>query len=231
MYPLVLVAGATLLFGVALSAFVGAVAARGSSGVPGMSRKVFHISIFSAAVPAHLLGGFWGVVTFGCVIALLVLVAFWHGPGLSLYDGLARASGEELERGEILRPLAATAGGGLVGALLVGDLAVVGYLVCGWGDAMGELVGRRWGRHPYRPPMSRRQDGTRSLEGSLAVALTGWLGAAAALSLLGSHPAEALGAGLVCGVVGAVAEGVSAPGSDNFWVQVLPSLSALWLVG
>jgi dolichol kinase len=44
--------------------------------------------------------------------------------------------------------------------------AVAGLLVMAWADAAASLVGRRWGRHPYRIGRA-----TKSLEGSAALAL------------------------------------------------------------
>ncbi len=74
-------------------------------------------------------------------------------------------------------------------------------------------------------------DHTRSLEGSAAVLVAGTVGGWVALGLLGIPQPLAAGAGLVCGCVAAVAEGLSGHGSDNFWVQVLPALVAAGMVG
>jgi phytol kinase len=229
-HPLVVVGLASLAFGLALSALVAEMAER--PGGPGLlSRKVFHVAVFTGAVPAHLLQGFWGVVTYGTVLALLVIMANWQGSGSGLFRALARAGGHETPRGEILAPLTSTAVGGLLSALLVGNLAVVGYLVCGWGDAVGEPVGRRLGRRRYRSPLARRDSHTRSLEGSAAVFVVGSGAATVALILQGFSTPESLWTGVLCGAAGAVAEGLSGPGTDNLWVQLVPSLSAWWLLG
>ena len=225
-----LTALASVAFGLALTALVGGMA--GAAGSERQyARKVFHLGVFSGAVPFQLLQGFWGVVIYGSVISVLVLAACWHGPGDSLYQALIRTSDGPESRASILRPLFSTALGGLLAVLLVGRLAAVGYLVCGWGDAGGEWVGRRWGRHRFSRPFSGASERRRSLEGSLAVFLLGSLGACVALLILGYPIAVSWSRGLVCGAVGAVAEGASSPGSDNFWVQLLPALSAWWLLG
>ena len=195
------------------------------------SRKVFHAAVFTGAVPAQLLLGFWGVVVYGIVFAGFVLLSIRWSHGSPLFDALARPRDGESARRFVLLPLIATAIGGLVSVLLVGDFAVVGYLVCGWGDAVGEPVGTRWGRHRYSTPFSSGSGHTRSLEGSAAVLLAGSVGAWVALGLLGIPQPLAAGAGLVCGGVGAVAEGLSGHGSDNFWVQVVPALVAAGMVG
>ena len=198
---------------------------------PQISRKIFHAAIFTGAVPAQLILGFWGVVVYGVVMAGFVLLSVREGAGSPLYDALARAEDGDTARRFILVPLMATALGGLVTVLLVGDIAVVGYLVCGWGDAVGEPAGARWGRHRYSTPFSSSKDHFRSLEGSAAVFLAGAAGGWVALGLLGVSLPLALGLGLVCGVVGALAEGFSGHGTDNFWAQLLPALVASWLMG
>ncbi|MCJ7629406.1 MAG: hypothetical protein MUO50_13585 [Longimicrobiales bacterium] len=201
-------------------------------GVPrGLARKTFHAAVFTGAVPAHILQGFWGVVVYGSVLTPIVLFALWKGPGFPFYDALARPSEGGSSPNDTLTPLMSTALGGLFSALLVGSFAIVGYLACGWGDAAGELAGERWGRHRYSSPLALGNGRTRSAEGSLAVFLVGSLGAGIAIGLLGFSLPQALGIGLACGGVGAVAEGLSGPGTDNLWVQLLPSLSAWWLLG
>jgi len=216
-------------FGLALASLVGGMAGRDGL-PPGLTRKVFHAGIFTGAVPAQLLQGFWGVVTYGIVISLIVLAGYWQGPGSPFHDALARPPDEGPSRPTLLVPLASTAMGGLLATLLVGNFAVVGYLVCGWGDGAGEPVGKRWGRHWYSPPFAGKGQSSRSLEGSLGVLLVGSVGGAVALGLLGYSPTQALGIGLLCGTGGALAEGVSGSERDNFWVQLLPSLLAWWFL-
>jgi dolichol kinase len=99
------------------------------------------------------------------------------------------------------------------------------------GDAAGELVGQSLGRHHYRVFPWNPEASSRTLEGSLAVFAVGSLGAAIALLILGVSVSTALPAGLACGAIGSFAEALSGQGSDNLWVQLLPSLLAWWLVG
>jgi dolichol kinase len=205
-----------------------------SAGKPeilGLGRKSFHIGIFTGAAPAQLLLGFWGVVIYGATIALLVLLALLRGQKSLLFRVLGREEDAEQKAPLIFFPLAATALGGLLSVLLVGNFAVVGYLVCGWGDGAGELVGRTLGQHPYSPIFSFGRRPRRTLEGSLAVFVFGFLGAWAALGLLHYSPPQALGVGLVCGLTGMVGEALSGKGTDNLWAQLLPSLVAWWILG
>lgn len=197
----------------------------------GVGRKVFHAGTFTGAVPAQLWLGFWGVVLYGTILSTLVLVAWRRRPSSGLYRVLARRSdGDRMSR-PVLRPLVATALGGLVSVLLVGPFAVVGYLVCGWGDAAGEVVGGRWGRRRYRPLFLPAGSPARTLEGSMAVLAAGFLGGWAALDLLGFGLGPAVGVGFLSGLAGAVTEGVSGPGTDNLWMQPAASLVAWWFLG
>jgi dolichol kinase len=220
----------TLAFGIALGA-VSIRLERGDGSRRSLGRKTFHIAVFTGAVPAQLWLGFWGVVLYGVVLALLVAQGLLRGTGSSFFRALAREGDGEGKARLVLLPLLMTALGGLLGVLLVGRFAIVGYLVCGWGDAAGELVGGVWGRRGYSPPFSRGAPPSRTVEGSLAVLVAGFLGAWAALDLLGYPPRFALGIGVLCGLVGALSEGLSGRGTDNLWVQLLPSLTAWWFLG
>lgn len=215
-----------LILGAVSSRWAAQEGARGSLG-----RKLFHVVVFTGAVPAQLWLGFWGVVVYGTILASLVALGAFRGERASIYRGLARETDWEGRRRMLLVPLAMTALGGLLSVLLVGHFAAVGYLVCGWGDASGELVGKGWGRRRYTPFFSREGTPSRTYEGSLAVLAAGSLGGWAALALLGYPLLQAILVGIFAGLVGAFAEGVSGGATDNFWVQLLPSLGSWWLLG
>ena len=219
----------TLIYGLALTFLAGRITPLSSQG-QALQRKVFHVGIFTGAVPAQLSFGFWGVVLYGMTVSSLVFLSLPRGSQSSLYRILDR-SGKGEGRAGILLPLLSTALGGILTVLLVGEFAVVGYLACGWGDAAGEIVGLRFGRHslPSLPPGSRTS--SKTLEGSVAVLLLAGLGSWAALALLGFEPFPAAGAGLVSGAVAAVAEALSWKRTDNLWVQLLPAVVAWWLLG
>jgi len=193
------------------------------------TRKVFHFLIFTAAAGVHLLWGLPGVALFGGVTSLAVLYAVMRGAGFPFYEAMARPGDAPHRTLFILVPLATTALGGLTSNLLFGDLAFIGYLVAGWGDAVGEPVGARWGRHRYRVPSLAGVPATRSLEGSAAVWLVGTLAAALGLAALGLPLATLIGVALACGTAGALVEAFSSHGLDNFTVQVAAALLA-WLL-
>ncbi|MDE0830949.1 MAG: hypothetical protein OSB03_17285 [Vicinamibacterales bacterium] len=228
--PTPLVAAAALGAGVA-SAGVGTAVAGGlrRRGVRvAYTRKLFHLCVFTSAAVVHTFCGLPGTLVFGVVVALVVLGAVAGGEGNVQYDALARDSDRPRQTLFILVPLAATAVGGLAAAIFAGPYAAVGYLAAGWGDAIGEPVGSRWGKHPYRVPSLVGVPATRTLEGSAAVFVVASVGSTVALSSIGGAP---LWGGILCGAVAALVEAGSNHGLDNFTVQFVPSIAAVLLFG
>ena len=128
----------------------------------------------------------------------------------------------------VLVPLTTTALGGLATNFLFPGFSPVGYLVAGWGDALGEPIGTKWGRHRYRVPSLAGVPCTRSLEGSFAVFLGASLAATAALLLIGIEPSSAWKVGLVCGGASTLVEAVSSHGTDNLTIQLAGAGIAYW---
>lgn len=190
------------------------------------TRKIFHFTIFTAAGLLQIARGLPAVVIFGSVTSAIVLYAVWRGDGFPFYEAMARPSDAPRRTLFILIPLVTTALGGVTANLFFPAWAYVGYLVCGWGDAVGEPVGTRWGRHRYRVPSMGGVKSTRSLEGSLAVFLAGSAATTIALALQGTAATETLMIALGAGCAGALIEAVSTHGLDNFTVQVAASAAA-----
>ena len=219
-----------LLLGSGMAWFVGRM--RTVRGVPApYTRKLFHFVIYTGAAGVQALAGLAGTMAYGTVVAALVVVALLRSDGDPFYEALARPTDRPHRTLFILVPLVTTALGGLVSNILVGGYATVGYLVCGWGDAIGEPVGTRWGKHRYRVPSLAGVAATRSAEGSLAVLVAGTLAAAVALSLLGVGGTDLAVGAVWCGGGGTVVEGVSNHGIDNLTIQVAASVAAWWLIG
>lgn len=192
------------------------------------TRKVFHFAVFSGAAAVHVVWDLPGTNAYGATVAALVLLAVWAGDGHPFYEALARDSDRPHRALFVVVPLVMTAVGGLASALLAGPYASVGYLVAGWGDAVGEPVGSRWGKHRYRVPSLAGVPAERSLEGSAAVLGAAWL--AAAVALWGSGVGVSLAwIALACAAAGALAEALSHHGLDNFTVQLASSLVAALL--
>lgn len=194
------------------------------------TRKIFHFLIFTTAAAIHTVWGPGGTMVFGAVVAGMVLAAIVKGDGHPFYEALARDKDRPRRTLFIVVPLLTTAVGGVASALFAGPFAVVGYLAAGWGDAVGEPVGARWGKRSYRVPSLGGVEATRTLEGSLAVFGVASLASALGLVSIG-FAAAAWWAGPLCGLVAAGVEAVSNHGLDNLTVQVVPSLAALLLLG
>lgn len=193
------------------------------------TRKVFHFGIFTGAALVHAQAGLPGTNAYAIAVVVLVVWAVSRGDGFPLYEALARESDAPRRTLFIIVPLVTTAVGGLASALLAGPFAAVGYLVAGWGDAVGEPAGARWGKHRYRVPSLAGVPAVRSWEGSLAVFVASWLAAATVLLTLSAGWPQAALAGGVIALVATFVEAVSPHGTDNFTVQLVPSLLALAL--
>lgn len=187
------------------------------------TRKVFHFIIFTSASILQLSAGLPAVVVFGSVTSLFVLAAVMKGASSPFYLALARPGDAPKEKLFILVPLLTTALGGVLANLFFGSVAGIGYLVGGWGDAIGEPVGSRWGRHRYKVPSLAGVKATRSLEGSAAVWATGSLVAFLGILAYGIPPGQAALFGLACGTGGMLTEAVSSHGLDNLTMQLAAS--------
>jgi phytol kinase len=194
------------------------------------TRKIFHFLIFTMASAVHIAWQLPGVVVFGTVVTLIVLYAVWRGDGFPLFEALARPTDAPRRALFVVVPLLTTVAGGLTSNLLFPTTAYIGYLVCGWGDAVGEPVGTRWGRHAFQVPSLGGVTATRTLQGSLAVFLVGSAAALGGMLASGAAPLTALLVGLACGLGGALVEAVSHHGIDNFTTQVAAAAIARWLV-
>lgn len=194
------------------------------------TRKIFHFSIFTTAGLIQITWGLPAVSLFGGIVASIVLYAVWRGDDFPFYEAMARESDRPKRSLFILVPLLTTAIGGLASNLFFPQFAFVGYLVCGWGDALGEPVGARWGRHGYRVPSIAGVPAHRTLEGSAAVCIGGAVAAATGLVLFGLPLPTAVAVGVGCGLFGAAIEAVSTHGLDNLTIQIAASAAAFFLL-
>jgi phytol kinase len=224
------VAVLALAYAVPAAAFAGWLRARRGVRAP-YTRKTFHFLIITAAALVHLRWGLPGITVYGAVVALLVLGAVARGSGFAFYEALARDSDAPHRTLFILVPLATTALGGMLTNLLFPAWAAVGYMVVAWGDAVGEPVGARWGRHRYRVPSLAGVAASRSLEGSAAVMLASTAAACVVLLLAGVPAQDSLRAAAVIGPVCALVEAVSNHGLDNLTLQLAGAGTALLLLG
>jgi len=218
-----------LLYAAYTAGFAGWLFRKKRMAVP-YARKIFHFLIFTVAAVLQILFGFQAVTLFGFWVAVSVVYACHRGKGFSFYDALARPRDEPHATFFILVPLFATAAGGLLSNLFFAQFSPIGYLVAGWGDAIGEPVGARWGKHPYKVPTLDRVPAERSFEGSAAVFSFGMLVVLIATLLMGFSMINSLRLAFFCGLVGAIVEGFSNHGIDNMTIQVAVSGTAYFLM-
>lgn len=194
----------------------------------GYSRKVFHFLIFGSVALIQWLWGISAVCLFGAMTTVVVFYAVLCGPGNILYEAMAREKDEPHRTRYIVIPYFATLLGGLITNIFFGPIAIVGYLVTGVGDAIGEPVGTRFGKHKYRTPSLSSVKSERSLEGSAAVLLMSLFAITAGIALspeLDFSPSCFIVIPALS-IISALTEALSPHGWDNTTMQVVPVLGA-----
>lgn len=187
------------------------------------TRKFFHISIFSFAGFIALFGSFAGVCIFGGLSTLFTVAVLYKGEGNIFYEGVAREEDRPYRSLYIILPLIATIFGGILGQVMFGRFAVIGYFVVGFGDAAGEPVGIRFGKHIYKIPTFTKRIFIRTVEGSIGVLLASTLVSLLILHyILDLSPPIALLCAMVIGAGACAVEAASPHGFDNFTVQFFP---------
>ena len=188
------------------------------------TRKTFHFIIFSAAGVIQYFYGLHAVSLMGMIVSLIVVLGVIAGEKLWFYKALARETDSPHEKKFILVPLMATAAGGILSNIFFPVTAYIGYFVGGWGDAVGEPVGTRWGKHRYTVPTLFGVRATRSIEGSLAVMFVSIVISFVCLINVSTFTVnQVLLASVVCGFAAACVEAVSSHGLDNLTIQLCAS--------
>ena len=192
----------------------------------GYTRKIFHFLIFMSVAVIHRIWGTPVVCLFGGMTTLVVFYAVFRGSGHLLYEAMAREKDEPHRTYYVIAPYFATLIGGLTSNILFGNAAVFGYLVTGLGDAVGEPVGTRFGKHQYKVPSFRGVKAVRSYEGSAAVFIVCMLAIVAGTAM---SPAVKFTSALFFAVpllalVCMLMEAISPHGWDNAVLQIVPSL-------
>jgi phytol kinase len=101
---------------------------------------------------------------------------------------------------------------------------VAGLFAMAFGDAAASVIGRRWGRHPYRIAGS-----TKSWEGTAAMFLV-----SSVAIVVGTWPllgAPAVGAGVLAALGATLAEAPAGRGLDNLTVPFTGALIFGWIQG
>jgi phytol kinase len=188
------------------------------------TRKFFHFLIFSLAGVLHWQFGLEMVNLLGAVIGLYLAVVLILGNGNLFYEALAREQDAPHRSFYVIISYFATAAGGILSNIFFHHYAVVGYLVAGWGDAAGEPIGARFGKHHFRVPTLGEVVCYRSAEGSLAVFVVSTLAAFIALYQFLDQPFTiASTTAFVTGLIASIVEAFSFHGLDNLTIQLVAS--------
>lgn len=209
--------------------FVGYLKSKKNMGTP-YTRKIFHFLIFTAAGLLQIIYGLSVVVIFGSIVSTAVLFAVYKGSGFPFYEAMARPTDRPKRSLFILIPLFTTALGGVLSNIFFPAFASIGYFVGGFGDAIGEPVGTKWGKHRYRVPSLAGVKAERSLEGSTAVLIVSIIAAFLSLLLLDFSVDISLKTALLCGAAATAIEAVSSHGLDNLTIQITAAGVAYWLL-
>ncbi len=188
----------------------------------GYSRKLFHFITYSTVgfIQSQLMLPYTFV--FGGGISLVVLYALIKGEGNILYEALAREKDAPRQSLYILFPYLATLLGGLLTNYLFDpQTSMIAYFVTGFGDAIGEPIGVRFGKHKYKVPSVRGVVSYRSFEGSMAIVLASFVAILLGVGLLGIslNGVFLFKMAFIAFVVGII-EGLSPHGWDNFTTMV-----------
>ena len=194
----------------------------------GYTRKIFHVLTFLTAAALQLTAGLPYVCLFGGATTLVLGYALLRGEGHPLYEAIAREKDEPYRTYYIVIPYIATLVGGVVGNIWFGPVSIVGYLVGGLGDAAGEPVGTRWGKHRYVVPTLSSVKTTRSIEGSIGVFCASVVAVAMGIMLTpgATFSARSLVVIPSIALASTLLEAISPHGWDNATMQLAPALMA-----
>lgn len=192
---------------------------------PDYARKPFHILAFLTAFMLQKNYGLPLAFLYAIMTSLVVAYAVIRGETYPLYQAMAREKDAPYKTYYIVVPYLAALIGGFISNVLFGSIAIVGYLVVGLGDAAGELVGIKWGKHKYIVPTLSKHKTTRSYEGSLGVLIVSSLATFVALTIFQQCDLSINNLLIIflVGFISALLEGISPHGWDNATMQVAPT--------
>jgi phytol kinase len=198
----------------------------------GYTRKTFHLLIFATVACLHQVWGLVSVCVFGAMTTVVIAYGLLRGTGHPLYEAIARESDRPRRTYYVVIPYFATLIGGVASNLLFGPLALAGYLVGGIGDAAGEPVGTRWGKHRYQISWLGQSCGIKSVEGSIAILVVSML-VLFVFTLVNLQPHFGWHSFLAVALIAfsvTLVEAASPRGWDNTPMQIVPTFLAFLLL-
>jgi phytol kinase len=176
---------------------------------PELTRKVVHIGSGNVILLAWWLDISRTVIVSAAIIAAAIAILSYLRPILPSIESVGRKSFGTLFYAVSMGILATCFW------LSTPQYAVIGILVMAWGDGLAAIIGQRWGRHKYQIG-----EGTKSWEGSCAMAGAAFFITAAILWAVEGNCWQTWTISLVVALVATVAEAFSKLGIDNLTVPL-----------
>ena len=197
----------------------------------GYTRKAYHFLIFISAAVINLKFGFTGVCLFGIIVSCFIFYALFKRKASGLYLALARENDFPNSTLYIIIPYLSTLMGGILINYFYPGFVIIGYLICGIGDASGEVIGTKYGNHTFRVKLLNIHKSVKSLEGSGSIFIISFL-IYFVYSII-THQAINLGImGLIfsSSLIVTVAEIITPKGFDNLTIQIIAVLAYQHLI-
>jgi len=199
---------------------------------PKTSRKIYHIFIFTAAWFIQTFLGFYALTIFASIILLMAFDMLFIKKDKSLILSMSATAthffGKTKNR-HIIVPFCMTALGGILNNIFFATYAPIGYLVAGWGDAAGSIIGKNIGKHFYSFKLLGKYKVKKSIEGSIGVYIFSVLAIFVGLHFFGISTLLALLAAIFFSLVITLVEAISPIYSDNLTIQLITGLM-LWMM-
>lgn len=212
-----------IFFALSLSMICGIFLLKKKTGISvSVVRKIFHIMVFFSAWFIQVFFGFYVLCVYGFAMSLSVVIALLTSDRDHFLMAISsNCKTCELPICSFKMPFMATLAGGLLANLISAQYAPIGYLVVGFGDAFGALIGQRFGKHSYEIDLRGMGYISKTLEGSIAVLLVSFLVTTFGLFFLNFNLSIILIAAGSIGICAAVVEALSPCGIDNFLLQIM----------
>jgi phytol kinase len=199
---------------------------------PKISRKIYHICIFTAAWFIQTFFGFYALTVFATVVLLMAFDMLIIKKDRSLIRSMSTTYLLPLKKTtkqHILAPFIMTALGGLLTNIFFPLYAPVGYLVVGWGDAAGSIIGQKFGKYPISLKLFGKFKIKKTIEGSLGVYVFSALAMIVGLPFLHVPFLYAILAAIFFSLVITIVEIISPLHSDNLTIQLVVAFM-LWCI-
>ncbi|MHA1596321.1 MAG: hypothetical protein ACTSYT_03775 [Candidatus Asgardarchaeia archaeon] len=194
------------------------------------TRKFIHISLFLIGWFISTFVNFTALWIYGAVIAPFGILIVLLDGGNSFYEAVARPSDSPHRTLYLIIPYISSVSAAALVNIFLGDLLPMSILAAGLGDAVGEPIGARYGRHKFKVPSITGIDVERSLEGSASIFIA--ISTITSLYLIfeGYILFHVIPISFICGFVATIVEAFSPHGVDNFTIQVSVALTAGYLL-